>query len=183
VPANSPQSGPGQVALTASVGSILLITVPGNIHNQIQFAGIHVYRGAHDGSLFFGKPSKIGIEINNLGNGFVQPFGNVEVRNMFNKDVASFQFNNPKQLGNILPKSGRIFTSNFNGVKQIGRYKVLASVSYGTGGDVLIMQKTFWYIPLWLAALLVAILVILIFLAFKTYRRYRYESHRTTKRR
>lgn len=182
VPVNSPASGPGKVALTASVGSIVLITVPGKINQQVQFNGIHIYLGGRDGSIFFSKPNKIGIEIRNLGNGFVKPFGNVEVRSMFNKSVADFQFNNPKQLGNILPNSTRIFTNSFSGVNQIGRYKVLASVSYGTGGDVLILQKTFWYIPAWLAIVVVLVIAGLLYLVFRAYRHYRYHNGRTTRR-
>ena len=173
VPANGSSTTPGQVSLTASVGSIVLITVPGKIYQQVQFSAIHVYRGGHDGTLFFTKPDKIGIEIRNLGNGFVKPFGSVDVKSMFNKQVASFQFNNPKQLGNILPKSTRIFTNSFNGVGQIGRYKVTASVSYGTGGDVLIMQKTFWYIPAWLAIIIVLILLVLLYLIYRSFMHYR----------
>jgi len=173
VPTTGSASAPGQVSLTASVGSIVLITVPGKIYQQVQFSAIHIYRGSNDATLFFTKPDKIGIEIRNLGNGFVQPFGSVEVQDMFNKSVDTFQFNNPKQLGNILPKSTRIFTNSFTGVGGAGRYKVTASVSYGTGGDVLIMQKTFWYIPAWLAIIILLVVAVLLFLAYKAFTHHR----------
>src|SRR5205807_1977745 len=49
VPAGTNAPGPGQVALTTSVGTIVLITVPGNIREQVQVAGIHVYHDDRDG--------------------------------------------------------------------------------------------------------------------------------------
>lgn len=164
--------GPGQVALTASVGTIVLITVPGQIRQQVQVNGIHVYRGARESSFFVRPPDKIGITITNYGNGFVAPFGNVEVHDILNKTVVNYQFNNPKQLGNILPNSSRTFTNNIKGINKIGRYTVLASVSYGSGSQVLTIKKNFWYIPLWLIVLILLILAGLVFLAVRAYRQY-----------
>jgi hypothetical protein len=175
--------GPGQVALTASVGTIVLITVPGNLREQVQVNGIHVYRGAREGSFFIKPPDKIGITITNFGNGFVKPFGTVEVHSTFNKAVATYQFNNPKQLGNILPNSQRTFTNSFKGVSRIGRYTVLASVSYGSGSQVLTVKKDFWYVPLWLVIVLLLILAALVFLAFRAYRRYDRDRRHSVRRR
>jgi hypothetical protein len=165
--------GPGQVALTASVGSIVLITVPGNLREQVQVNGLQVYRGARSSSFFIKPPTSIGVTITNFGNGFVKPFGTVEVNDMFNKTVATYQFNNPKQPGNILPNSKRTFQNNIKGVNKIGRYTVIASVSYGNGSQVLTLKKDFWYIPLWLVVILLLILAALIFLAVRAYRKYR----------
>jgi hypothetical protein len=165
--------GPGQVALTASVGTIVLVTVPGQIREQVQVNGLHVYRGSRESSFFVRPPTSIGITITNFGNGFVRPFGTVEVHDVFNKIVATYQFNNPKQLGNILPNSSRTFTNNIKGASKIGRYTVIASVSYGSGSQVLTLQKTFWYVPLWLVILLLLVLATLIFLAVRAYRQYK----------
>ncbi|MBX4201629.1 hypothetical protein KW803_01905 [Candidatus Saccharibacteria bacterium] len=173
VPAGTVAPGPGQVALTASVGTIVLITVPGNIREQVQVAGLHVYRDDREGTVFLNPPNKIGIEIKNFGNGFVRPFGTVEVHNMFNKTITTYQFNNPKQLGNILPNSSRIFTQNIKGINQPGRYTVTSSVSYGSGSQVLTLTKDFWYIPLWLLIIIAVVLLSLIYLIYRTYRRYK----------
>ena len=165
--------GPGQVALTASVGSIVLITVPGNLREQVKVEGLKVYRGARSGSFFIKPPDSIGITITNFGNGFVKPFGTVEVHDVFNKTVATYQFNNPKQPGNILPNSTRTFQNHIKGINKIGRYTVEASVSYGNGSQVLTLKKDFWYIPLWLVVILLTILGALVFLALRAYRRHR----------
>jgi len=165
--------GPGQVALTASVGTIVLITVPGNIREQVQVKGLSIYRGSRAGTLFIKPPTSIGITITNFGNGFIRPFGKVEVHNVFNKTVASFDFNNPKQPGNVLPNSTRNFMNNVKGIDKIGKYTVIASVSYGNGSQVLTLKKDFWYIPIWLIIIILLILAALIWLAMRSYRNYR----------
>ncbi|MGH7157293.1 MAG: hypothetical protein ACREGG_04255 [Candidatus Saccharimonadales bacterium] len=176
VPASVAAPAPGQVALTASVGSIVLITVPGNLRHQLQLSAVHVYRGAHEGSLFFTRPNKIGVEVKNFGNGFEQPFGNVEVQNMFGKSVGNFQYNNPKQLGNVLPNSTRNFINNTNLIRQPGRYTITAHVSYGSGSQILTLSKTVWYIPAWLAIVIALVILALLFLAYRAYRRYKHSQ-------
>lgn len=183
IPAGETAPGPGEVSLSASVGSIVLITVPGNLREQVQLTAIHVYRGEREGMLFFEKPTKIGVELRNLGNGFVKPFGTVEIRNMTGKEVYTYQINNTNPRASILPSSNRIFENNIKNISSIGRYTITASVSYGSGSQVLTSKKTFWYIPLWLAAAVAAVLVILIILAFRAYRHYRRESKRAYRRR
>jgi hypothetical protein len=174
--------GPGQVALTASVGTIVLITVPGQVREQVQVNGIHVFRGARESSFFIRPPTSIGIAITNFGNGFVRPFGTVEVHDVLNKTISTFQFNNPKQLGNILPNSKRTFSNNIKGLNKVGRYTVIASVSYGSGSQVLTLKKNFWYVPIWLVILLLLILGGLIFLAARAYRQYNRDRRHSSRR-
>ena len=173
VPAGATAPKEGEVSLSASVGSIVLVTVPGNIREQVQLTKLHIYRGGYDGSIFFGKPTDIGVELRNLGNGFIKPFGTVEVRNMFNKVVYGYQLNNTNPRSNMLPDSNRTFKDPVKNVKQVGRYTVTASVSYGNGSQVLTLKKTFWYIPWWLAAIIGAVLVILTLLVIRAYLRHR----------
>jgi hypothetical protein len=182
LPAGVSPENAGKISLTASVATVVLITVPGNIRQLVKVDALHIYSGNHDGRLFFSKPDKIGVEINNLGNGFAQPFGTVEIQNMFRKEVDTFQFNNPQQLGNVLPNSIRIFTKPIHGISQIGRYTVTANVAYGNGSNVLTIQKTFWYIPSWLAYTVLAILLILVLLTIRLYVRYRRDAKRSYKR-
>jgi hypothetical protein len=174
--------GPGQVALTASVGTIVLVTIPGQVREQVQVNGIHVYRGARESSFFVRPPTRVGITITNFGNGFVRPFGTIEVHDVLNKTISSFQFNNPKQLGNILPSSSRTFTNNIKGLNKIGRYTVIASVSYGSGSQVLTLKKNFWYVPIWLVIFLLLILAALVFLAVRAYRQYNRDRRHSNRR-
>jgi hypothetical protein len=183
VPTGENAPAPGEVSLSASVGTIVLISVPGNVKDQVQLTGLHVYKGDSDGTLFFDKPDKVGVEIKNLGNGFVKPFGTVEVRDMAGKKIYSYQLNSTNPRATILPGSSRTFKDALKNVGGPGRYTVTASVSYGSGSQVLTLKKTFWYIPLWLAGVIIGVLVLLIVLAYLAYRRYRHDRKRAYKRR
>ena len=173
VPQGAAGSGQGKVALTASVGTIVLITVPGKVRELVKVGDLHIYHGTQDSSLFFTKPNNIGVEIQNLGNGFEKPFGTVTVQNTFHKVVDNFKFNNPVQLGSVLPNSTRIFIHPATGISQFGRYTATASIAYGNGSNIVTVSKTFWYIPAWIAITIVVILAILALLTIRLYVKYR----------
>lgn len=183
VPAGESAPQGGEVALSASVGTIVFITVPGTIKEQVQLTALHVYNGKHEGTFFFRKPSDIGVEIKNLGNGLAKPFGTIELQDMFGKGVYNYQLNNTTPRGNVLPGSSRIFTDKVKNISKPGRYTVQASVAYGSGSEVLVIKKTFWYIPGWLLAIMLAVLALLIFATFWAYRHHRLSLKRIHRRR
>ena len=183
VPESPNAPGANEVSLSASVGSIVLITVPGELKEQIQLTNVHIYRGDGESTLLFRKPTRIGVELKNLGNAFVKPFGSVVVQDIRGREVYSYQLNNNEPRSNLLPDSTRIFKNDIKNVNQIGRYTVTASVSYGSGGQVLTLKKTFWYIPLWAAAVILFVLAVLIYLAIRAYRRYKLDRKRAYRRR
>jgi len=174
---------PGEVALSASVGSIALVTVPGTINEQVQLAGLHVYEAKKEAIFFLKKPNEAGVEVKNLGNGFVKPFGTVEIRDMFGKLVDTYQLNNTNPRANILPDSTREFVNEIKGISKPGRYTMTASVTYGTGGEILVGSKSFWYLPPWLVAIIVVVLVGLIIAAVWAYRRVRRGSKHSYRKR
>lgn len=167
---------PGEVSLSASVGTIVLITVPGQIKEQVQLTGLTVYGGPKDAprasTFFFSKPNRAGVEVKNLGNGFAKPYGTVEIRRTLGGRVYSYQLNGQKVKSNVLPNSTRNFINNISGVNVPGRYTITANVAYGNGSDVLVLSKSFWYIPVWLLAVLAAFIVGLVLLVLYTRRRY-----------
>jgi len=173
---NAPKEG--QLTLSASVGTIVLVTVPGNLHQQVQVTAVHIYRGAHEGSLFISKPTQAGVELKNLGNDFAKPFGTVTVQKMFGKQVYSYQLNNSQPRSNVLPGTSRIFKDPIKNVSSPGRYTVTANVTYGNGNDVLVMKKDFWYIPAWLAIIVLLIILALIAGVLRAWRRYRRGARR-----
>jgi hypothetical protein len=171
------------VSLTASVGVVVLLTVPGTIQQQLQALSVRAYPSttSRDSSSFFIKaPGAVGISLKNLGNGFATPFGTVNVTNMFGKQVYSYQLNNGEPRGVILPNSTRVFKDSIKGIKMPGRYTVTSNTSYGSGGEIVISTGTFWYIPVWLIVALVVLLAIIIAAVYVLYRRL---SHRPSLRR
>lgn len=148
---------PGQVSLTASVSTIVLIEVPGDIRQQIQVREALVYRKGIAGTFFTSKPEETGVRVINQGNGFIKPFGTVTVDNPLGKQVQQYELNDSDPRANVLPNSGRVFRNQLDGVSVPGRYVLTAHVSFGNGGETLTVRKGFWYLPWWF------ILIILVF--------------------
>ncbi len=171
--------GDGQVALIASVGSLILLEVPGDIKQQIEIDDVSAFFNNKSGSIFTKKPDNIGVTISNLGNSFSQPFGKVQVEDWRGNQVFIYELNNGSPRGNILPDSTRLFLDELNNVetktvngqevvektspiKWPGRYKVIGNISHGSTGEIFEVAATFWYIPVWLIIALAGLLVVLV---------------------
>lgn len=170
-PKGGRQESGRQVALTASVAPLILVQVNGDITEQIDVKSVRAQRDDRIGSFFFSPPNKVATTIENLGNSFSRPFGRIAVQDMRGKEVFTYELNNTSPRGNILPKSTRTFTDDIEGVKTPGRYRLLAAIAHGNGGEVINYQSTFWYVPAWLILLLVTLLAVLLGGGYIVYRR------------
>lgn len=160
--------GAGNVGLSASVGTIILVRVPGNLTERLDLVQISAARKTKQGdedvydakSFFTSGDVAIMTRLKNNGDIHVKPFGKVQVKNMFGKVVQEFEFNNIDPRANILPDSIRKFNNDLTNMKWFGRYTVEANLGYGDGGGELITARTsFWYIPT--LALLTIVVVVL----------------------
>ncbi len=177
IPAGTTGAEAGKVSLTASVASLVLIEVPGNITQQIQLSDIFVFQGDKQGTFFTKSPSQAGIRIKNTGNSFAKPFGRVVVTNSFTgKEVYSYEMNNTTPRNNVLPNTTRIFKDDLKNVNKPGRYTITAGISHGNGGEVLTQKASFWYIPVWLMVVLAILLVIAVFGIFVLVKKIRKSS-------
>jgi hypothetical protein len=181
IPAGSLAPKEGEVSLSASVGTIVLIQVKGDLKERAQLSALRVYNGESSGTIFFHKPNKVGVEIANLGNSFVQPFGKITITNTSGKEIYSYEVNNNQPRSTVLPGSKRMFTNPIKNIDKPGRYTVNASIAVNNGSDVLVSQKTFWYITGGLLLAILGVLVLLVILTFLAYRQYR-KSRRHTRR-
>lgn len=171
IPSSNSEIEDGQVSLSASVGTIVLIQIEGDLIEKLQLLALNIYSGDNAGMFFFNKPDQIGLELRNQGNAFAQPFGRVVVENMSGKEVYSYELNSSNPRSSVLPDTKREFKDKIKNINSPGRYKVSASVSYGPGSDVLIGQKSFWYVPAWLLSLLLIILAALLIAIAVIFRR------------
>lgn len=157
------------IALAASVGSLLLISVAGDVQENMELGYIEARQTQSDGnkrsgSFFETAPDVIAVNLRNTGNSILKPFGQVTVKNMLGQEVANYEFNGGQTRGNVLPQSARTFEDSVSGLGRIGRFTVEANLSYGEGGGNLInAQTTFWVIP-W--KILLAVLAAIAFLVW-----------------
>lgn len=183
VPVGQGGDGPGQVSLTASVGHIVLVEVPGNIVQQMQVMQVRAARETlpedkkapeiKTGTLFANAPNQIRVTVRNTGNGFLKPFGNVTIQDWRKNEIASTEINAIDPRGNVFPGSDRVFTAAIDEVKGVGRYTMLASVGYGNGNEVITVTSTFWVLPLWFVGLVAVALMVLVFIIVRLVNRFK----------
>lgn len=157
--------GGQNVNLAASVGSLILVRVPGNIKEEVKIASLDVRRGDSPRVIFTtGKSLSAMVRFENKGNIQEAPFGKIQLRKG-NKTIDTKEINTGDQRGNVLPDSFRQFTVPLSNVGSFGKYTVQGNFGYGTnGGQLLTAKTTFYVIPV--AAIAAAVgVVILILLA------------------
>ena len=162
-------NGDKNVNLSASIASLILLTVPGNLVEQVSIAGFGVAQGAKDnniGDIFLNnKNLHVIARFNNTGNVQEQPFGKILLKRGSNS-LQSITINSADPPGNVLPSSIRLFSYNLSKVGWYGKYKVEGNFGYGSKGQLLTATATFYVIPLVFIVIAVLILLFILFLIF-----------------
>ena len=162
-----------QVALTASVASLVLLQVPGETTEGMTYDKLEALSDGKAGTFFLKSPNQTLSRLTNTGNTFVQPFGKVSVSKN-GKEVYSFEFNmtnadgtnSVANRGTILPQSSRNFTDNLKNITGLGKYDIVSSLSFKQGGEVITAKKTFYVIPLWFIISILLLIALIVFAVF-----------------
>lgn len=152
----------GQVNLNASVASIILLTVPGDLVEKLSVTNFDVQQGGKDGWLFAdGKDIEVLARFENTGNVQVAPFGKISVKNG-DKVVYETDFNagSPKDM--TLPDYARRWKIPLDKVDTFGNYTVSATITYGSKNYTLDLTKSFWVVPMSYIIAAVAALVVIV---------------------
>lgn len=156
-----PEPDSQQVALTASVAHLVFVNVPGNVTEQIKLESLKITNDGNSSGIFVKAPNKASLTVKNLGNGFSRPFGNVSIIDSSKKEVFRYEVNKTDPKGIVLPNSTRIFDDGIKNIKKPGKYKAIASVAYGNGGEVVNYESSFWYLPWWFLAIIAVVVIAL----------------------
>jgi len=167
-PANVSAAPNQNVTLAGSVGSLILVKVPGNITDKLSLASFDVRDKKGDASSFFtsNKDITAAVRFQNEGNVQEEPFGKILLKNHSGKILATYELNNTYPPGNVLPDSIRRFNIALNKVGSFGQYKVEGNFGYGSGGQLLSASTTFYVIPISVIIGFVLLVLLLLFLVF-----------------
>lgn len=168
-------SGAGNVGLTASVGTIILVRVPGNLTERLDLVELTSSQNGKAKSFFTSGDVSVMSRIKNTGDIHLQPFGKVRVKDMFGRVIHEYEFNNIEPRSNILPDSIRKFEDGIPKPKPFwfGRYSVELNLGVSQGsGDLLTSSATFWYMPWWAIIVLIALLGAVVAGGYLLYRRF-----------
>lgn len=177
-------TGSGNVGLTASVGTIVLITVPGDLKEKIDLVQLSAAQNGSLKSFFTGGEVSIVTRIKNDGDIHVKPFGKIVIKNMFGKTVKEYEVNNIDPRANVLPDSIRRFEDAIAkpGKGWFGRYTVTAHIAPSQGsGQIINGQATFWYLPPWAIITFVALILVILGGGYLLVRKFTGGSHRRKK--
>jgi hypothetical protein len=176
------------VSLSASVGSLILLKVPGNVKELVSVASFQTrqnYSATNEGSAgaFFTTNKHISLvtRFQNEGNIQEQPFGKVILKKG-GKTLESVEINNTTPRGNILPDSIRKFNVPLSKVGSFGKYSVEGAFGYGTNGQLLTAKSTFYVIPVAIIIIAVIIIALIVFAIFGLPRMIRSHDSRIIRR-
>ena len=139
--------GSQNVNLGSSVGSLILMTVPGTYVEKMTLTNFDIQQNGGTGSNFR-TPDDLQLFIRFQNQGSVQeaPFGQIQVKKGKTTVYTSkFNTEDPKQT--ILPDSARRWTVPLKGFGKFGKYTVSATFGYGVKGQSIDISKTVWIIP------------------------------------
>jgi hypothetical protein len=161
-------NGSKNVNLSASIASLVLVTVPGNLVEQVSVTGFGVAQGgSNNPGRFFTSNKNLHavVQFDNTGNVQEQPFGDILLRKG-SKTVVNYKVNDGTPPGNVLPDSIRLFNVKLTKIGVFGKYKVEGNFGYGSKGVLLTAESTFYVIPV---ALIIAIIVIILLLVLSAF--------------
>jgi hypothetical protein len=161
------------VGLSASAGTLFLVSVAGDSTEKIDLATFEASENNKPSSLFEYGPITFVTRFQNTGTVHLQPTGTIVINDIFKNKVADLPVNGDK--GNILPASTRRFESVLDKKWMFGRYTATISASYGTHGQAIVETISFWVIPYKLILIGLAILATILYvlrIAIKRYNKY-----------
>ena len=150
----------GGAAIVSRIGTLFFIRVPGKVKED---GSVKEFSTANNQVLFGGGPIPLDILFENNGSVYLNPYGEISIKNMFGSEVGSA----PVDPWFSLPSSLRLREISWDKNFLFGRYT--ATVKINRGYDDIVDEKSvsFWVIP-WKIVLGVfgAILVLLLSLRF-----------------
>lgn len=157
-------NGNQNVALSASVASLVLVKVPGNYKEVMSIESLDTRNAKGQIHSIFSKNKDIRavVRFKNSGDIQEQPFGKVTVTKMGGAVVYSAEINKGDAPANVLPDSIRKFSVPLQSIGSFGKYTVQGDFGYGKG-QTLTGKTTFYVIPVPVMITLLVLVVLIIF--------------------
>lgn len=176
--------GGGQVNTSASVASLILLTVTGDLTEKLDLTNFDI-RQRGKTSTFFGdsRDLELAVRFRNVGSIQEGPFGKVAVK-QGSKIVYETDFNTTNPRDVVLPDSARRWDVPLKNVGDFGYYTVSATFTYGKKNQTIQIDKSFWVIPMsiiiaaGIGLLILILLIVGMVLFVKKRRRYSTKKNR-----
>lgn len=140
-------AGGGQINLSSSVASLILLTVPGPVTEKLDLTEFNVQQNGKS-NWYFQSPNDLNLTWRFKSSSNVQlgPIGKISVKNG-DRVVYEYDFNNKPLRDMVLPDSARRWTIPLKNIESFGNYTVYATFTYGSKNESFNVEKSFWVIP------------------------------------
>ena len=150
-PQNQTMLNQSGAIIQTNIGTLLYITVPGNIKEKAIVKDFSAPQFLEYG------PVNFKTVINNLSDVHISPIGQITIKDMVGLTTATLDLNRT----NIFPYTSREFQNVLDKKWLLGRFKATLDAGYGTTGQAIVASLVFWVIPWKLLILLIASVVII----------------------
>ena len=170
-------SGGSNVTLSANVASLILVRVPGKFKEDVQLLSLDTQQGAQGSQsvLFTSNKNLIAsVRFQNIGDVQEQPFGKILLQSG-GHTIATYEVNSATPPGNVLPGGIRKFVVPLDKVGFMGKYTLVGNFGYGSDGQLLSGQTTFYVIPvvaIGIALVVIFLIILSIFVLPRLIRQY-----------
>lgn len=158
------------VALSASIGTLVLLRVAGEVVDKVSLTEFSTLQKGKKAGFFEHGPIDFLVRLKNEGTVHEKVQGTITVTDSFGKKVSSIKVN--EKGGNVLPGSIRRFEQQLGQKNLFGHYNVKLKLSYLSGAQKLEASAGFWVIPWKLILLVLVALIILCYLIGLGVKRY-----------
>jgi hypothetical protein len=186
----------GNVSLSASGVTLVFVSVPGTVTEQMDLKKLGAYQSGDGGKFVYiatTKPQQIGFSLKNSGNVAESPVGTITLKGMFGSKTKTIEDLNPNSNLALIGQT-RLFTAcietktekvQFNGTATSlnkckapslipGRYTVKLNAFYGQNGNPtheITKTAHFWYLPFWFLAAVLAVILLIAYAVWKIKRK------------
>lgn len=186
----------GNVAMNASLATLIFVSVPGDVDEKLVLEKLGAYDSTAKKYRYFNttEPKRIAYTLRNEGNVAQSPVGSITLKGLFGKEITINNVNPNSSLA--LREQTRTFESciklnkdqvEFNGTRAEattcadaglwpGYYRVSLNLFYGQNGNNtqdVTGSAGFWYMPWWALAIVGAILAAVAYFVWKIVRKFR----------
>ncbi|MEO7904290.1 MAG: DUF916 domain-containing protein [Candidatus Saccharimonadales bacterium] len=158
----------GQVNLSPSIASLILLTVPGDTVQKLNLSNFDIQQNGNIAT-FFNTPNDINVSFRfeNKGNVQLAPFGKISVKKS-DKVIYDTDFNTEGLRDMVLPDSARSWNVPLKDLGGFGHYTAVATFTYGDKNQTVEAMKSFWIVPKMVVILAIVGVVVLIALIIGT---------------
>lgn len=142
-----PDTG-GQVNMSTSVASLILLRVSGDAPERLNLTDFDVQQDGVS-KTFFTSSSSLSVLTRFINEGDVQlaPIGKISITKG-DSVVHEIDFNDKEQRDMVLPDSARRWSTPIAAVDGFGKYTLNGTFTYGQSNQTIEVTKSFWVIPL-----------------------------------